>query len=213
MIPDIPCLKFFENKKYWVDKWGFEYFHNSHGFRTEEFSTVDHNKLKFLTFGGSDVMGACNHQQDSWPEVLKKMLNMQGFNLGQGACSIDYVARIMPNSLEYFKPDAVFILYPPYVRFEYYKDGNWYNSLPHDRDRIYFMETATDEWLENNFKEKVNLITNLCKRTKLVSLILDDLVPYIDHADRWTMAPDGQHGDAEWNKSVAKIFFDLYQEL
>jgi len=183
--------------------------YNRHGFRTDDFSTKDHTKPIVLAFGDSHTAGAGNHRHEIWAEQLKEKIGIsQIFNMGQGGCSSDYMVRIMPKCLDYFKPEHIFVLWADHGRFEHNKDGTWKQSLPTFPDRIYFMETATDQWLLDNFNEKVQLARNLCaeRNIKMFDMTLYDLMPVIDHADKWPIARNGTHFNQEWHSVVAEIF-------
>jgi hypothetical protein len=185
--------------------------HNSNGFRTNEFNTVDHLTKKFLTFGCSHTEGVAVLKHDSWPEQLRSNteLPQQLFNLGQGSASIDYVCRIMPYCLDYFQPDYVFLLCPNYLRFEYIDSaGVIRQSLPTDSNRINFVKTHDEEWCQQNYKEKLTQIKYLCNNKNIPNfyLKLDDLHSVIDHADRWILASDNMHYDKNWHRVIAEIF-------
>ena len=112
----------------------------------------------------------------------------------------------MPELLAKHTPTTVYVLWPDWARFEYIKDGVYVQSLPTDKDRICHMETATDEWLHLNFKHQQQTVYDLCKNINLIDITLYDLIPYIDHADRWPRATDGMHFSEEWHQWVADIF-------
>jgi hypothetical protein len=68
------------------------------------------------------------------------------------------------------------------------------------------MDTATDEWLHENFNKQVNTVKQLCKDITLIDMTLYDLIPYMDHADRWPLSKLGHHYDHTWHQQVADIF-------
>ena len=212
VVGDIPNLPVTHRKPIGLslDRWGHTIIVNKHGFRTIEFQDIDYSKPRMLTFGCSHTWGDSNEQSDIWPERLAKKLNLQLINLGQPGASVDYVHRIFSFAIKKFTPIAAFIYWPDWTRFEYTKDDKIYESLPSDSDRIYHMENATEEWLINNFKSKVNLIKEESKDIKLVHLSSYNLVPYMDHADRWPKAKDNSHNSPVWNQQLADIFYDLY---
>ena len=112
----------------------------------------------------------------------------------------------MPALLIKHQPTTVYILWPSWTRFEYLKKGEYIQSLPSDKDRIYFIETATDTWLLDNFFKQQTLVRNICRDINLIELTLDDLIPYMDHADRWPLSKLGHHYAPEWHQRVAEIF-------
>jgi lysophospholipase L1-like esterase len=153
-----------------------------------------------LAFGCSHTYGIGVDPSEAWPALLGAI------NYGQPGCSSDLIARIMPKLLAKHNPTTVYVLWPDWTRFEYLKAGAYVQSLPTDKDRIYFMEKATNEWLQINFKQQQQIVYDLCKNIKLIDLTLYDLIPYIDNADKWPQANDGMHFNHKWHLWVADIF-------
>jgi hypothetical protein len=87
-------------------------------------------------------------------------------------------------------------------------------SLVTDRNRIKFMETATDEWLQENFNTQVAKVKQYCNsvNVKLIDITLYDLITYIDHADQWPLSKLGHHYSPVWHTWVADIFKKLEYE-
>lgn len=192
-----------------IDSFGIQWVYNKHGFRSKEFNEIDHSQNKILCFGDSHTIGAGNQQEDIWPEIIKDKINIpQMFNLAQAGCSSDYILRIFKNCIEYFRPNFVFILWPDHSRFEYNSNGVYYQSLPTSENRIYFMEKATDEWLMNNFLNVTSSIKNISKQYKipLFDMTLYELIPLIDHADKWPLAVNQTHFNRTWHETVASQF-------
>ena len=155
-----------------------------------------------IAFGCSHTAGVGVLKVEAWPALLGAA------NYGKGGCSADYIARIFPDVINQTSPDIVYILWPDYSRFEYEDGDKFVQSLPTDSNRIYFMETATEEWLRDNFSKQVNYIIQLCetKNIKLVHMELYDLIPHIDHADKWPISKLGHHYAPVWHTWVADIF-------
>lgn len=153
-----------------------------------------------LAFGCSHTYGIGVKSTEAWPALLGAT------NCGVPGCSADLIARIMPALLIKHLPTTVYILWPSWTRFEYLKNGEYIQSLPSDSDRIYFIETATDAWLLDNFFKQQTLIRNICRDINLIELTLDDLVPYMDHSDQWPLSKLGHHYAPEWHQQVAEIF-------
>lgn len=197
----------------WCEPNGARHTDNQHGFRTADFATKDHTQPMVLTFGDSHTWGAGNHDEDIWPELLKdKIHTKQIFNLAQAGVSSDYIVRIMPQCLEYFKPDYVFVLWADHSRFEYEFDNGYKQCLPTSSNRIYFMEQATDEWLMENFNKQVSTAETLCRERNipLFGMTLYDLIPIIDHADCWPRALNGTHYNRDWHNVVADLFTEKF---
>ena len=68
------------------------------------------------------------------------------------------------------------------------------------------METATDGWLQNNYIKQISLAREICKNIKLIEMTLYDLIPFIDHTDRWPVSKLGHHYSEVWHTWVADIF-------
>jgi hypothetical protein len=167
-----------------------------------------------LALGDSHTEGAGNHVGDIWSSRLAESLRIPVINLGQAGCSTDCVARLMPISLDYFRPKAVCLLAPDYSRFEIFKDDRYHQILPTDTNRIYYMETVTEEWLQKNWEEQISKIRRECqlRNVDIAILSLYDLIDIIDHADRWPQAVNHSHYDVEWHRLVAEIFrYKLHQ--
>ena len=212
--PPISYFKFPSGK----DEYGIEFNINTHGYRTAEFDTVDHSQKKFVTFGDSVTWGTAMWQQDLWPELLKEKINIpQMFNLAQRGCSSDFMVRIMPECLEYFKPDYVFVLWSAPSRFENNKDGVFYEVLASNSGSDW--ETLVKErgldWPEENYKNTVEKARRMYKELNipLIELTQKDLIPVMDHADKWPRAVNGQHPGKVWHIAAADIFADKFKNL
>jgi len=157
-----------------------------------------------LAFGCSHTYGVGVDADHTWPYYLGAM------NFGVPGCTSDLIARIMPDILEKYKPQVVFVLWPNWSRFEYTKNGKYYQSLPTDKNRIDFMETATDEWLISNFNHQVSIVKNLCSNIKLVQLSFYNLAPpLMKHACLFPKARDNSHYDESFHQTVSEIFRDM----
>jgi hypothetical protein len=154
-----------------------------------------------LAFGCSHTYGIGVEREEAWPYLLGAT------NYGVPGCSSDLVARTAPDIIGKNNPDVVYVLWPDWARFEYTVNGNHRQSLPTDPNRIQFMDVATDEWLQSNFTKQVESLVAFCRnRTKLVHLTLYDLIPFINHADRWPLSKLGHHYSPLWHTWVADIF-------
>jgi len=155
-----------------------------------------------IAFGCSHTYGTGVERIEAWPHLLGAT------NFGTPGCSSDFVARTIPIVVADSLPDVIYVLWPDWTRFEYTSNGIIMQSLPGDKNRIDFMEMATEEWLHNNFNKQVKTVREFCtsKNIKLVELTLDDLIQYIDHADRWPLSKLGHHYSPVWHTWVADIF-------
>lgn len=161
-----------------------------------------------LAFGCSHTWGVGVDEHEAWPSLLGAM------NFGVAGCSADLIARIFEPVIIEHCPTTVYILWPNWTRFEYMELGVYKQSLATDPNRMTFMSKATDDWLHENFETHSNIIRTLCSqyRIKLVELTLDDLVPYIDHADKWPISRLGHNDAPTWHSQVATIFENIEYE-
>lgn len=158
-----------------------------------------------IAFGCSHTWGTGVEDNETWSYILGAR------NFGQGSCSADFISRLAPTIITELKPKIVYVLWPEWRRFEITKNNIVYQSLPTDPDRIYYMETHNDVWCRENFKNRTNEFRSMCKNKniQLIDMTLYDLIPYIDHADRWPVSKLGHHYAPEWHKWVANIFKEL----
>ena len=161
-----------------------------------------------LAFGCSHTYGIGVNRNEAWPYLLGAE------NHGVPGCSSDLIARTCPTIIAQHLPATVYVLWPDWTRFEYTDNGRIIQSLVTDSDRIKFMETATDEWLQENFNTQVAKVKQYCNsvNAKLVDITLYDLIPYIDHADKWPLSRLGHHYSPLWHTWVADIFKKLEHE-
>jgi len=155
---------------------------------------------KKIALGCSHTYGIGVERNEAWPHLLGAT------NYGVPGCSSDLVARTLPAILQKETPKIVYILWPDWTRFEYFKNEEWVQSLPTDDDRILFMESHSEEWLHENFNKQVTIVRDLCKDITLNMMTLYDLIPHIDHADQWPLSKLGHHYAPKWHQWVADIF-------
>ena len=70
------------------------------------------------------------------------------------------------------------------------------------------MDTHNDAWCRTNFAKNLIDLANICEQNqcRLIDMTLYDLIPYIDHADRWPVSKLGHHYAPQWHNWVADIF-------
>jgi hypothetical protein len=157
---------------------------------------------EYIAFGCSHTWGVGVEPNETWSYHLGAV------NHGIGGCSADYIVRTAPATLNQYQFKIAYVLWPDWTRFEYQQDNRYFQSLPTDTNRIYFMERHTDSWCLDNFQKKVTQFKNFCvgNNIKLIDMTLYDLIPYMDHADRWPSSKLGHHYAPSWHKQVADIF-------
>jgi hypothetical protein len=155
-----------------------------------------------IAIGCSHTYGVGVEETEAWPYLLDAM------NFGRGGCSCDLIARTLPDLIELHKPTVIYMLYPDWSRFEYVDNDIPLCSYPTDKNRIYLMEKHNEEWLHQNFDEKVIAINETCRynNVTLVDMTLYDLIPYMDYADKWPISKLGHHYAPSWHNQVADIF-------
>lgn len=155
-----------------------------------------------LAFGCSHTWGVGVEADETWAYLLGAR------NYGVSGISSDFIARTAPEIIKQHTPAVVYVLWPDWSRFEYFDNNRYCQSLSTDANRIDFMEMATDVWLRNNFIKQQHSVKKYCADhgIKLVDITLYDLIPYIDHADRWPLSKFGHHYSPLWHSWVADIF-------
>ena len=157
-----------------------------------------------MALGCSHTWGVGVEANETWSYLLGAM------NFGVPRASSDQVVRIARRLIPEYHPSIVYCLWPDWSRFEYEKDGSYVQSLPSDPDRLYFMSTHDDAWCRKIFAERRHDLQTICDQSDccLIDMTLYDLIPYIDHADRWPVSKLGHHYAPQWHQWVAKIFAD-----
>jgi len=161
-----------------------------------------------LAFGCSHTYGIGVESNEAWPYLLNAA------NFGQPGVSADFIVRTAPAVIEKYQPQTIYILWPDWTRFEYIQDAKYQQSLVTDSNRVQFMQSHPESWLLSNFQTQLKKMQDLCNilNIRLVGMTLDDLIPYIDHADRWPVSKLGHHYSPEWHQWVADIFRKKHNE-
>jgi hypothetical protein len=156
---------------------------------------------KYAAFGCSHTWGVGVEANETWPYLLSAK------NYGIAGASADHTVRTACQTIATEQPLTIFVLWPDWARFEYSRDGIYHQSLPTDSDRIFFMETHTEQWCRQNFANNVKIMHDLCSKNniKLIDITLYDLIPFLDHADQWPMSKLGHHYAPAWHKQVADL--------
>jgi hypothetical protein len=161
-----------------------------------------------LAFGCSHTWGTGVEDHETWSFLLGAK------NYGVGGSSSDHIIRIASSLIAKERPQIVYCLWPDWSRFEYIKNGQFYQSLPTDPDRIKFMPTHDDDWCRSNFSKNLSNLKKICAEhdARLIDMTLYDLIPFIDHADRWPVSKLGHHYAPEWHRWVANLFLRAREE-
>lgn len=155
-----------------------------------------------IGFGCSHTWGVGVEATQTWCHVLGAK------NYGVRGVSADLIVRIARTIVPEELPKRVYCLWPDWSRFEYQLNCEYLQSLPTDKDRVLFMPTHDDAWCRANFAHNLDCMQQLCDQhgVELIGMTLYDLIPYIDHADRWPLSTLGHHYAPEWHQWVADLF-------
>lgn len=161
-----------------------------------------------LSLGCSHTWGIGVECHETWPYLLNAK------NLGLPGISSDTIVRMARDLIPKYSPRLIYCLWPDWSRFEYEKQGEILQSLPTDSNRIEFMKTHDDQWCRQNFAKNVTDLRSICDdySVELVDMTLYDLIPFIDHADRWPLSKLGHHYSPIWHRWIADIFQQAYQK-
>lgn len=164
--------------------------------------TVDSN---LISFGCSHTWGVGVEPHETWSYFLNSK------NFGQPGVSADFVTRNALSIIEKYQPVTVYVLWPEWRRFEIVKNSVILQMTPAHPDRINYMHSHPESWLKENFKTQTEKLRDCCrqKQIELVDITLYNLIPYIDHSDRWPISSLGHHYSELWHSWVADIFKQL----
>lgn len=168
----------------------------------ERKNVIDSNAV---ALGCSHTWGVGVEANETWSYLLNAR------NFGEPGCSTDFLVRHTPDIIKNYQPKVIYILYPDWTRFEIVENNTVKQSLPTDPNRIYFMATHDENWLKENFANQAGRLKSICQaeNIQLVEMTLYNLIPYIDHVDRWPVSKLGHHFGPVWHKWVADIFREL----
>jgi hypothetical protein len=133
--------KGFPNK---FDADSFNYELGKHGFRCDDFDTIDFTKQSIVYLGCSHTFGIGSSEEDIWCSILHKLLQehhnteFNYINLGVGGGCIDDYLRFMPY-MKKFNPHTIISCTPPMHRM----------LLPYDED-VNGYDTYKGFWTEKN---------------------------------------------------------------
>jgi hypothetical protein len=199
----------------WIDK-TICYRFNSHGFRTDEFI----KKRNFITLGCSFTQGTGLCEEQIWPAMISKQLNIDVWNLGVAGASNDTCYRIANYYIPLLRPEFVVMLAPDIHRMEVF------SAAPQPQP-INFANTFKDlNWKKQNWRvkqwvtNKRNLEIYSEKTAKAIAYVCGQLgIDFYYYQDAWfkntcwwtnnngynSRARDLQHPGEEINSNLARI--------
>jgi hypothetical protein len=195
----------------WIDK-KITYKFNSHGFRCEEFDSID----SVVTLGCSWTFGFGLPNEATWPYIVGKNLNLTCYNLGISGASHDTSFRLAYYWLEKIKPKLVIFWNTGLQRFEILTGTKSYNYMPsaekllHNPAGVGGVEwykhwVTTDDNSELNKAKNVLAVHQLCNQLG-IKFIWSENVPDIgpdSKAQTTSLARDLLHPGVETNLNFA----------
>jgi hypothetical protein len=147
---------------------------NSHGFRSEEFSSG----AGFIALGCSFTAGIGLPIHQVWPSIVAERIGLQAWNLGIGGSSMDTCFRMLANYIEELCPKFVMLLRPHLGRFEIHNHQGPTNILPNmglrsEHPEIQKLWYAYEQNQIVNFYKNTIAIEYLCNKHN-VKLIIKD---------------------------------------
>lgn len=161
-------------------------------------------KDKNFAFGCSHTYGIGVKMHEAWPYLLGLI------NLGIPGSSSDELLRLAKEVIPIYRPKIIYVLWPDWWRFEINNNGIYEQILPMHKDRIKYMDSHPDHWCLENFNNNVKIMSSLCldNQVEIKQMTLFDLIPFIDHADKWPVSKLGHHNSEVWHGWVADIFMN-----
>lgn len=166
-VKNYKSIEFYDEENYYItDNIGdlreinkeikFNYKINSHGFRSQHFKKLNHNKKNILTAGCSHSFGYGLPEELRWQSFLKNNLNdnnLDFFDLSAPGASIRLIVRnIISFIRNYGKPDYIFVVFPDFARdFMYNEHKNNFQNV-----------NVNSEFLTKK-NEKPNIFNNYSK--------------------------------------------------
>jgi hypothetical protein len=154
-------------KNGWINS-QITYKFNSHGFRSEEFTSDP--SVMFL--GCSFTCGIGMPYEKIWPTLVANRLNMRSANLGVGGTSPDTAFRMCHGYIDKIKPKLVIFLVSPGIRVEYYSrvSNHPLDLSPANQHHFYKL------WIENELNYTIQKERNI---TAIKGLCLERNIKFV----------------------------------
>lgn len=206
---------FKKNPKPGFTSTSIQYMFNNYGFRGPDFNLAD-PRDKILCFGCSITMGVGINYEETWVNKFEQFFpNSVAYNFGIGGTSGDTCARSVVNSVEFFKPKTIAILWPSLMRHETYTqhqidlEGPW--SMTRGNMK-YFNEVHAA-----NVRHRNKLIVNLVQQVhkfNLVELEVDFLPSSFKAmfpSDKIHHGARDNHPGPAWQTHIAETMYEEYK--
>lgn len=211
---------FDDNEKTWLksrDKTeyteeDFSYRLNIHGFRCNDFNTMDFNKKSIVYLGCSFTFGIGLPEEHIWCSVLHKMIQdrydeeFNFINLGVPGGSVDEYLRFIP-WLTKFNTQMVITNNPSEDRALIVGSRPFICVPSHGAEPYYSLLTQTPQHFSYKFDLAINVLKSYCDAAK-INFVSDSMVHdrlFINEEGKY--ARDGSHFGAKVHKEYAEILF------
>jgi hypothetical protein len=190
------------NKKYSdVD---IKYRYNAYGFRTKEFEPLVGQKVD-IALGCSFTEGVGLPESEIWSTIIENQSKFPMLNLGVGGGASDTIARIACNVSSLFEIQTMYILWPPFERFEIYNEWLTKTIVPGAAEIHHVWNMSEPQVFQRTNKNK--LIVNLLSKTFGFRLKDINVASYYK-----TLIPDDQARDnMHWGKKAQLRFAEDIQ--
>ena len=206
-LNDANNYKFFEENG-WLDDRAISYTFNTHGFRCEEFDSRE----SWLALGCSFTEGVGLNIDDVWVSMLKKHIDKHIWNLGIGSGAMDTCFRVLDYYIDKLNVQGVFLLHPPYHRFELFVNGIVQLYLP---SNIGTHDDIFKSWYSDENNAKFNVQKNLLAMKKICD---DKNIKFItrpstdlNSGKSYRKARDLMHHGKDDHVHLANLFYEDYK--
>jgi hypothetical protein len=153
---------------------------NSCGFRSPEFD----NRENFITLGCSLTQGIGLPEENTWPHIVSRTIELHVWNLGVAGGASDTCYRLAKHYLTILKPKFVVMLEPERSRIELYRGAK--TNLPYI---LRFASPDFDGYLDGQFiktwitneqnidlhaEKNINAIAYFCARLNIDFYVMTD---------------------------------------
>lgn len=207
------------------------YTFNEFGFRSDSFVDRFKNPHSILTSGCSLTVGVGVDQEESWPYILRKMIQdrlgepVVLWNIATSGASSDYVVRGIYKVLNILRPEFTFVQWPSDIRFEMPSDTNE-NILTqrYAYEKTFPSLLQTVGWAKQNDSKNKSFLNLQLKAASRIytsneerresfweqqtidrAVELQKIFRNVDANGR-----DGQHPGPDWHRRVAEYYYNYF---